>query len=50
MTFRHERRESLGNLGIAPSLKDAADDDDDDAVVAICMPLSDKEQFPCKFE
>ena len=41
MTFRHE---SLGNLGIAPSLRDA-----DDAV-AICMPLSNKEQFLCKFE
>ena len=50
MTFRHEsreeerERESLGNLGIAPSLEDADDD-------AICMPLSDKERFLCcRFE
>ena len=43
MTFRHESGESLGNLRIAPSLGIAPSLED--AVVAICMPLSDKERF-----
>ena len=48
MTFRHESGESLGNLRIAPSLGIAPSLED--AVVAICMPLSDKEGFLCKPE